>query len=489
MQDEKSPGDKQGASYRPAAQKAQSKAGINVNDDGMSRSQSPARAGSLKAGEGFHRDKNKVCLVALGCPKNMVEVESLAGLVKDNGWDLTTDLDNSKAAIVHTCSFIKDARDESAGAIKALSEIKKKGKLEKLIVSGCMVQGEGKRLIKEFPDVDGFIGTGNLKGILKLLSGEKKFILGTPGGLLDSYAPRLLSSNLPTAYLRLAEGCNHRCSFCSIPYLRGKYKSRNISSIIKEAEDLSFNGIKELILVAQDTTYYGHDIYGKNSLPELLRKLTAIKGISWIRIMYTYPDSIDERLLDIVKSQDKVCKYLDMPLQHISENVLKRMRRHQNVRETVKSIKNRIPDLALRTALIVGFPGESEKDFKEMHDFVAQGWFDQLGVFEYSDDKNIVSHKLTGQVSQEIRHGRRKQLMLKQKEIVLNKNRAMKGKVFKVLVETADKNNICSGRAYFQAPEIDNKIFFKGSAAIGSFRDVKITGYKGYDLYGEIASA
>ena len=427
----------------------------------------------------------KICLVTLGCPKNVVEGETLAGLLNNSGWDLTTDLHKASAAIVHTCSFIKDAREESAGVIKALSDLRKNNKLEKLIVSGCMVQGDGKTLLNEFKYVDGFVGTGGLKNIAKLLSGEKNFILGSPGGLVESPFPRLLSSELATAYIRIAEGCSHSCSFCSIPSLRGKYKSRTIKSIVSEAEELADNGIKELILIAQDTTYYGYDKYKRFLLPELLKELVKVDKLEWVRIMYAYPSSINDELIDTINKEEKICKYLDLPLQHVSNRVLSAMCRPGNVKALIKSIKKRIPGLAIRTTFITGFPGETKKNFDELYDFVSEGHFDQLGVFEYSDNKNTASYKYGFKVLDKVNNDRRSRLMLLQKAVVENNNKLWKNKVIKVLVEgeSVDKKHM-HGRSYFQAPEIDSKIIFKGRAPVGNFADIKITGFKGYDLKG-----
>jgi ribosomal protein S12 methylthiotransferase len=427
----------------------------------------------------------KICLLTLGCPKNVVEGETLAGLLANSGWGLTTDLNKASAAIVHTCSFIKDARNESAGVIKALSDLRRNNKLEKLIVSGCMVQGDGKALLNEFKYVDGFIGTGGLQNITKLLSGEKDFILGSPGGLVESPFPRLLSSELATAYIRIAEGCSHRCSFCSIPSLRGRYKSRSIKSVVSEAEELSNNGIKELILIAQDTTYYGYDKHKKFLLSKLLKELVKIDKLEWIRIMYAYPNSINNELIETINLEEKICKYLDVPLQHVSNRVLSAMHRQRNVKRFIKKIKKMIPGLAIRTTFITGFPGETKKDFDELYDFVSEGHFEQLGVFEYSDNENTASCKYGSKVDDKISKDRRNCLMLLQKNIVKKNNISWKNKSLKVLVEgeSKDKKHM-HGRAYFQAPEIDNKVIFKGNAVVGDFADIKITGSKGYDLTG-----
>lgn len=426
----------------------------------------------------------KLCLIALGCPKNTVEAEGMAGLLSSRGITLTTDIAAADYALVHTCSFINDARDESSRAIRALSRLKEEGKLEKIFVTGCLVQQEGKKIAELFPTVDGFIGTGELDKLPGLIRGGPRILCGKAGGLLDPGAPRLLSSSLPSAYLRLAEGCNHRCGFCLIPRLRGKYVSRPEGSILREAEELAECGIEELNLIAQDTTYYGYDRQARFGLPSLIRKLAKIRGIRWIRLLYAYPSTVSTELLKVIADEEKLCKYIDIPLQHVSGNVLERMRRPRNARETVRRITGAVPGISLRTTMIVGYPGETEKDIAELADFVSEGWFEHLGVFEYSHHPDAPSARLGGQVPAGAKRERRREVMAAQKKAVRKKNLSRVGKTYDVLVESRN-GGTWSGRTVFQAPEIDEKTLFSGKAKIGAFVPVTITGTTGYDLNGK----
>lgn len=430
---------------------------------------------------------NKVCLITLGCPKNIVEGENIAGILRGQGWELTTDIRAATSAIVHTCSFIADASEESSKTIKSLARLKKHGNLKKIIVSGCMVQKEGEKIESLFPFADGFIGTGNLERISELLGDGRKFISAPAGGLTESLYPRLLSSSLPSAYLRISEGCNHRCSFCVIPGLRGAYRSRTMESIIREADELSACGVREIVLIAQDTTCYGLDLYKRFALPELLRKLAILSKIKWIRLLYAHPSGITDELLDTILSEKKICRYIDIPLQHVSERILKLMGRPPMARLAIERIKERIPGLSLRTTFIVGFPGETQKDFKELLSFVSEGWFDQAGAFAYSAEKGVKAFNMPGRVASTIMKSRIKKLMTAQKKVVEYKNELRIGDTEEVLVESlSGRNDLLKGRTRFHAPEVDSSILIKGKASPGSFIKAKITGYKGYDLLGEI---
>ncbi|OGS18361.1 MAG: ribosomal protein S12 methylthiotransferase RimO [Elusimicrobia bacterium RIFOXYA2_FULL_50_26] len=435
----------------------------------------------------------KLCLVTLGCPKNIVEGEHIAGIVEAGGWEITTDIRKASAAIVHTCSFIADAADESVNAINALSGLRKQGKLEKLIVSGCMVQEKGQALAARFPQVTGFIGTGGLERISGLLGchAGQHFISGAPGGLLESAHPRLLSSTLPSAYLRISEGCNHKCSFCLIPRLRGRYKSRSMKSLVEEARELADNGIRELVLIGQDTSFYGRDNYGRLALPELLRKLCRISDLKWIRVLYAHPASLTRELADTMASNEKICSYLDMPLQHISTSVLRAMKRPPNARKALLLLKKYFPAVSLRTTFITGFPGETEDDFSEMYDCIGEGWFDNLGVFEYSPHPDVASAGIKPAVTPKIARQRKKKLMLLQQKIVAAKNAALIGSKAETLIERAVGDlrlNRWMGRTRFMAPEIDGSIIVHGKTAPGRFVNTAITGATGYDLMGEITA-
>lgn len=432
------------------------------------------------------RQQGNACIVTLGCPKNTVEGEKLAGLLRSRGWELSTRVGAGSSVIVHTCSFIKDARDESEKTIASLAALKRKGFLKALYVTGCLAQEERGALLKRFKDADGALGTGELHKLPDMLLGKGVNPHFTPGGLLETGKERLLSSSGPSAYLRIAEGCNHTCSFCVIPKLRGRYKSRQIGSIIREAETLAERGIKELCLIAQDTTYYGKDIYGSLSLHKLIKRLAAVQGIRWIRILYAYPDTVTAELLEAIRNEPKVCKYIDIPLQHTSPNVLKRMRRNPGALAAVESIRKAVPGIAVRTTFITGFPGETEKDFKGLLEAVKSGIFEHVGVFEYSPHPDTPAAKLPGRPSPKSAARRRNALMLAQQKNVLSVNRGLKGRTLEVLCEGRLRTGEYFGRSRFQAPEIDSLIYFTGKAAAGKLIKVRITGYKGYDLYGKI---
>lgn len=429
---------------------------------------------------------SKICLVTLGCPKNIVEGESIAGLLRAGGWELTTNLTDADAAVIHTCSFISDAKKESEDVINSLSRLKIKGKLKTIAVTGCLVQREGKSLREKFKGVDVFIGTGALGSLTDLLEKGAGLDITRPGGLLESSVPRLLSSSLPSAYLRIAEGCNHKCSFCIIPGLRGRYKSRKKEDILSEAKDLADCGIKEINIIAQDTTLYGKDIYSKPSLPVLLNDLAGIKGFKWIRLMYAFPGTVTGGLIDVIKNEEKVCKYIDMPVQHINDKVLKLMGRPTGAKNVIRRLKDQIPGLTLRSTVITGFPGEKEKEFRELADFVSEGWFDHLGVFEYNPIEGTPSSRLSGRPSARVAGARKKELMLRQQKVVRSRFESMKGDTVEVIIESRQDDDRCTGRASFQAPEIDGGMIIKGSRRLGSFVKVKITGSKGYDLKADL---
>jgi len=430
-----------------------------------------------------------LCLIALGCPKNIVESESMAGLLEAQGVALTTDISEADYALVHTCSFIADARGESAAMIRRLSRLKKQGRLERLFVSGCFVQSEGKDVLRQFPEIDGCIGTGELERIREFFAGDgargARYIETPAGGLLESPAPRLLSSSLPSAYLRLSEGCGHRCSFCIIPRLRGKYRSRSMGSVVAEARALGQAGIREVNLIAQDTSCYGIDLYGRFALAGLLNKLVKVRPLRWLRLMYAYPSAVTGELMATIRGEAKICKYLDIPLQHASDRILRAMRRPAGVRKLVERLKRNIPDIALRTALIVGFPGETERDFAELSDFVSEGWFEHLGVFEYSPYPGTAAARSGAQVPDAVKRERKQRLMLLQKKMAAENNRRRIGSVYEVFVESARDDGACAGRAAFQAPEIDARILFRGTARPGSFARVRIIGARGYDMTGK----
>ena len=427
-------------------------------------------------------------LVSLGCPKNTVESEYMLGALKNGGFNIVNDICAADVIIIHTCSFIKAARKESEDAVKkALAAKNKKG--SKVYVTGCLPQLLKDETLKLFPNVDGYLGTGNLKKLSGLISKEIKSEVCGAGGL-DEARTRILSSRLPYAYLKIAEGCNHKCSFCIIPDLRGKYKSRSIISIVDEARALAHAGIKELIIIAQDTTSFGSDIYEAFALDKLLSKLAEIKEFEWIRLMYAYPSSVTDDLLDVIKEHKNICSYIDMPVQHISKKVLSAMKRPLNTAAVVEKIKSKIPDIVLRTSLITGFPGETAKDVKELINFIKGGWFGYAGVFEYSDNEKAASYKSENKVSPKTAKERKILIENAQYEVFKSRIKKMKNAETQVLAERCVKDGNLykiTGRTCFQAPEIDGNAIIKSETPLkpGEFYNVKINGNKGYDVIAE----
>ncbi len=429
----------------------------------------------------------------MGCPKNVVEGELVAGIVRDAGWGMTTEIAKASDVLVHTCAFIRDARKESESVIAGCLSRKDHGLVDRVFVSGCLVQDDIKALKDRFPGVDGYLGTGRLREIGRLLEKGSGTCCGRPGGLMASRSPRLLSTDLPSAYLRIAEGCDHRCSFCSIPRLRGGYRSRPAAAIVREAEELVGRGVRELVVIAQDTSSYGRDLYGVASLGKLLRRIAAIKDARWIRLMYAYPTTVGPDVIDLLAHEPKLCSYLDIPLQHVADSVLARMQRPRKAAELVRSLMERVPGISLRTSFIVGFPGETEREFRALRDFVAQGFFDHAGVFEYSANPGVPSSRYGRQIPETLKRERYRELMLAQKKVVAGRQRARIGKIYEVLTEhhvalngKQHTRNTWAGRAAFQAPEVDGTVVFRGHAKRGAFSKVSITGYRGYDLTGTI---
>jgi ribosomal protein S12 methylthiotransferase len=432
-----------------------------------------------------YKMRESVCLVTLGCPKNVVEGESIAGLLSFSGWDLTTDIYKTDIAVVHTCSFINDAKSESISVIANLLKLKKKGVLKRVIVTGCMVQSDKDLLLRRFPGIDGFVGTGRLEMLPEVIRKRKKLLTGGPGGILESNYPRLISTNTASTYLRIAEGCNHKCAYCLIPSIRGSYKSRAMKSLFEETCQLAEEGIKEVMLISQDTSAYGADIYGKPSLTQLLKRIEKASGIEWIRILYTYPSHEILKIADFIAKSGKACKYLDIPVQHVSRNVLKLMQRPLDTAEIVLKIKDRYPDISLRTTFIAGFPGESERDFTEICDFMEKGIFDHVGVFEYSAVQGVKSKDYKNQVPDRVKKQRKNDILTRQLAVVNSRNKKRIGRVLNVLVDKMSGRNRYSGHAEFQAPEVDGKIEVKGKCRTGHFARVKVTGYNDHDLKGE----
>ena len=424
----------------------------------------------------------KVSVVTLGCSKNTVDSERLMKQIQLNKIGLINDPNKAETVIINTCGFIDAAKEESVNTILEAVALKKSGKIKKVIVAGCLSERYKDDLLKEIPEVDAFFGTEKYEEIIKELGGDlKKELLGE----------RLITTPSHTAYLKISEGCDHPCSFCAIPLMRGLHKSKSIEELIREAEFLASNGTKELVLIAQDTTDYGKDIYGKKNLSELLRKLSEIKEIEWIRLMYAYPTKFADDLIEEIKSNPKVCKYLDIPLQHISDDVLKSMRRGvtaERTRELLVKLRKEIPGITIRTTFIVGYPNETEKDFNELCDFVREIEFDRIGAFTFSVEENTSSFILGDPVTEDEKDRRKNTLMEIQKDISLKINEKFVGKTLKVLIDSIE-GEYYVGRSYRDAPEVDGEILINkknNKLKTGSFYDVEIVDFDEYDLFANV---
>ncbi|MDR3125115.1 MAG: 30S ribosomal protein S12 methylthiotransferase RimO [Endomicrobium sp.] len=428
----------------------------------------------------------KVAIIVLGCPKNIVEAEYLLGSLNDKGFKITNSVTDADIAIIHTCSFIKKAQKESENMIRNILNVKKKTNLL-VYVSGCLPQLLQDKMLKLFPDIDGFVGTGTLQKIPELILNKNFGKIFLPPGGFNNSKHRVLSSNIPSAYLKISEGCQHRCSFCIIPSLKGNYESRTIASLVNETKALSAHGVKELILIAQDTTSYGKDIYGIFALNKLLAKLAKLSNLKWIRLLYAYPSSITSNLLDVFNEYKNVCNYIDIPIQHISRNILSSMKRPLNTGKIIEKIKTKLPEIVLRTSVITGFPGETKEDVRELISFLNKGFFQYVGVFEYSNQKEAKSSKLKGQIKSDIAKGRKIEIENAQYEIFKSKIAKILHDKTDVLVEScvkeADKYRI-KARSYFQSPEIDGNITLTQSKSlqVGNFYNSTLMSLKGYDI-------
>lgn len=438
--------------------------------------------------------KETVCLVSLGCAKNLVDSEVTLGLLSKAGYPLTTDPSEAEIIIVNTCSFIQDATKEAIDTILQYTRYKKEGRCHRLIVSGCLPQRYGKALEKELPEVDLFVGTGDFRDLPALLSRSQqtRTFVSKPSFLYDAKTPRILSTPSFTAFLKIAEGCSKACTFCTVPKIRGSYRSRRPRSVIEEAKRLAGQGVQELILIAQDTTAYGEDLRGGTHLAKLLNALVKVEGLRWIRILYAYPKAryFTEGLLDLMAEERKICPYLDLPIQHIDDEILKRMGRRSKgaeIRNLLRKIRASIPEISLRTSLIVGFPGERESQFKSLLEFVEETQFDHLGAFKYSAEEGTPASRLPNPIAGKVKEERLKTLMKLQKKISLKKNRKRVGDKKEVLVEGPNGHqNTLRGRLQTQAPEIDGAVFLKGNARPGDWVEARITEALPYDLIGEI---
>lgn len=436
----------------------------------------------------------KVGFVSLGCSKNLIDTEMAIGLFKKNNFEIVNDVEKAEIIIVNTCGFIESAKQEAINTILEMAEHKENGTCKYLVVMGCLVQRYKKELQKALPEVDLFIEindyTNYWNKILELLDEKEK-----PDTINNlCYMDRVISTGNKTAYLKIAEGCSNRCTYCAIPYIRGPYVSRPMEEVLEEAKKLATAGIKELIVIAQDTTRYGEDLYGESKLSDLLNELCKIDGFEWIRFLYAYPESITDELIQTVKNNPKICNYFDIPIQHISDTVLKRMNRRTNgkqIEELINKIKKQIPDVILRTSLIVGFPGETEEDFNKLYEFVKKGYFDKLGVFTYSKEDGTPAARLKEQIHPATKKKRYNLIMSVAKDISAEKLKSYIGKEYKVLVEdTTFDHKFCVGRSYMDIPDTDGMVIIKNcdTKLVGEFVNCKVTAVNNYDLIAKISN-
>ncbi len=437
----------------------------------------------------------KIALESLGCSKNLVDAEIMMGILNKKGYKLVGEFSEADIIIVNTCGFIESAKQESIDTILELAEYKTNGNLKILIVTGCLAQRYAQELKDEIPEIDAIVGTGSYQNIDEIINGlkeEKQIVsLNDIEFAYNEELPRYISTPSHMAYLKIGEGCDNHCTYCIIPKLRGKYRSRKMEDVIKEAKDLATRGVKELVVIAQDTTKYGCDLYGKEMLPELLEELANIDGLKWIRIMYSYPESITEELVKVIKKYDNICNYFDMPIQHASNKILKLMNRKttkEDILSKIEMIRTHIPDATVRTTIIVGFPGETEEDFKEIVDFAKVVKFDRLGAFAYSREEDTAADKLPNHLEEEVKAERRDALMLVQQGISQELNAKKVGNIYEVLIEEQIEDNVYIGRTQGDAEEIDSIVYVKSKNQLnaGDFVTAKINNALEYDLMGDV---
>ncbi len=438
----------------------------------------------------------KILFISLGCDKNLVDTEMMLGMLTNKGYFITNDEDEADVVVINTCCFINDAKEESINTILEMAELKKSGNIKALLVAGCLAQRYKEEIQAEIPEVDAIIGTTAIDSIVEAL--EDVFVGKKQNHIEDiNRKPvydkkRMVTTGGHFAYLKIAEGCDKHCSYCIIPKVRGNYRSIPMESLIEEAKQLVEFGAKELILVAQETTLYGKDLYGKKSLPELLHKLCEIDGLYWIRILYCYPEEITEELIETIRTEEKICNYLDIPIQHASDRILKRMGRRTNqqeLRDMVAKLRKAIPDICLRTTLITGFPGETQEDHEELLAFVDEMEFDRLGVFTYSPEEDTPAATFAEQVEEEIKSERQADIMELQQEIAFEKAEDMIGRTVLAMIEgKVPDEHAYVARTYKDAPNVDGFVFIQTSEELmtGDFVRAKITGSYEYDLIGEI---
>ena len=438
----------------------------------------------------------KILFVSLGCDKNLVDSEVMLGLLRDRHHDITNDEAEAEVIVVNTCSFIHDAREESIQTILEMAELKKSGQCRLLIVTGCLAEKYKDEILEELPEVDAVVGTTAYDRICDVidrsLEGERVQSFESIDRLPLVNTRRVLTTGGYSSYLKIGEGCDKHCTYCIIPKLRGNYRSVPLENVLKDARQLAESGVTEINIVAQETTTWGKDIYGEKRLPMLLKELCKVEGIRWIRLLYCYPEEITDELIQVIKEEPKICHYLDMPIQHSSDAILKRMGRRtsrQELEDIIGKLRREIPDIALRTTLITGFPGETEEDHENLKSFVETMGFDRLGVFTYSPEEGTPAERMPDQVPEEVKEERRDELMLLQQQISAEKTEQMVGKTLDVLVEgRIPEEGIYVGRTYRDAPEVDGYIFINAEEEIisGDFVTVKVTGADEYDLTGDV---
>ena len=437
-----------------------------------------------------------ILFVSLGCDKNLVDSEVMLGLLAEKGYFFTDDEAEADVVVVNTCCFINDAKEESINTILDMAELKKSGQIKALLVTGCLAQRYKEEIQTEIPEVDAILGTTAILSITQaleeVLSGKSKNHMETLDKAPAGGMRRIVTTGGYYAYLKIAEGCNKHCTYCIIPKVRGNYRSVPMEALLKEAEELAEKGVKELILVAQETTLYGSDLYGKKTLPLLLKKLCKIEGIEWIRVLYCYPEEITEELIQVIKEEDKICNYLDIPVQSGSDAVLKRMGRRTNaaqIKQIIGTLREQIPDICIRTTLIAGFPGETDEDHENTLNFVNEREFDRLGVFTYSEEEDTPAAEMPDQVEETIKEKRRNEIMELQQEIAFDAAGEMTGRKVKAMIEgRMEEENVYVARTYKDAPGIDGYLFInsKGQFLSGDFVEAVITASNEYDLIGEI---
>ena len=436
----------------------------------------------------------KVGFISLGCSKNQVDTEIMIAIMKAAGYKIVDKLYKAEIIIINTCGFIDAAKEEAINTIIKTGKMKAAGNLQYLLATGCLAQRYGQELLDKMPELDGILGisffTDIDKAVRRIQDGERLALLGKPPELFIEKGPRVLTTPAGSAYLKITEGCNNRCSYCAIPSIRGRLRSRPRDEIVQEARELVDRGIRELVVVGQDTAVYGNDLVGKSDLPKLLKEMAAIDGLEWIRLMYLHPAHIDDQIIDTIGEEDKVLPYLDIPIQHAADQVLKSMNRqhdYQQLDSLILHLRNKIGDLVLRTTVMLGFPGESDEDFAFLLEFIRETKFDWLGAFSFTAEEGTLAFSMPDQVPEKIKQERRDAVMRLQQGITRNKNMTRIDKDEKILISSQASKNLFIGRAYFQAPEVDGITMVKSESKLvkGNFINVRLKGIRNYDMIGE----